>query len=220
MVICGIDGSGKSVQAKALVRRAEEEAVPARSISFPRYGQGFFAEVVARYLRGEFGADASSVDPHMASIPYAGDRWEAAPQIREWLADGCLVVCNRYVSANLAHQGGKMTDPAERQAFFDWVIELEYGVFQIPRPDLHVWLDMDPDVAVRLIDRKEDRSYLRQSRDIHENIEHLEATREVYRTLCQSGEGWVAVPCSDDGEPRDVDEIAAEVWENVRQVRD
>jgi dTMP kinase len=129
-----------------------------------------------------------------------------------------VVVCNRYVSANLAHQGGKIQAQDKRVAFQKWVEELEYDVFGLPRPDLHVWLDMPPEVAVTLVARKADRKYLQKGRDIHESsMAHLRATREVYRQLA-AGPGWVTVECAAGDRPLPSEAVAAKVWEGVRQV--
>ena len=113
-------------------------------------GTELFADLVERYLRGEFAKRASDVSPYLAALPYALDRWQAAPQLREWLAQGRLVLCNRYVPANMAHQGSKLEDEAERRGFFDWVDELEYGVLGLPHPDLHLLFEMPPAVAAQL----------------------------------------------------------------------
>jgi len=219
IVLCGIDGSGKTVQSHALAKRAAEEGITVRRMSFPRYGEGFFADVAARYLRGEFGEDPGEVDPYLAAIPFAADRWEAAGTIKGWLDQECLVICNRYVSANLAHQGGKIVDPGARNDFFAWVERLEYEVFKIPRPHLHVWLDMAPQVARGLVARKGVRDYVGEGGDIHErSLRHLELTWEVYRQLSVGADDWAVVKCTSGGQPLPVGAIAAKVWEHVAGV--
>jgi len=213
VVICGIDGSGKTVQSELLCERARRAGRAVRCIEFPRYDGVFFGGLIARYLRGEFSEDPASVNPYLAALPFACDRWEAAPRLRDWLGEGALVVCNRYVSANLAHQGGKIQSPEERREFCDWVEKLEYDVFKLPRPGLHVWLDMPPEIAVELIAGKSHRDYLRgETSDIHErDLAHLKATREIYRELAEREEGWLRVDCAAGGEPREAQRIADEV---------
>lgn len=219
MVICGIDGSGKTVQAGALAERARQEGHEVRTIEFPRYEDGFFGEVILRYLRGEYTKDASLVDPYLAAVPFACDRWEASDQLREWLEEGALVICNRYVPSNLAHQGGKLASTSERQEFFDWVLRLEYEKFGVPRPDLHVWLDMPPRIACRLMASEEDRRQISSDEDIHErSIRHLEATREAYRELAEGSANWRVVYCAEDDSPRTVGEITGEAWSAVSEI--
>jgi len=217
--MCGIDGSGKTVQTQALAERARCAGLAVQTIEFPRYRDGFFGEVIARYLRGEFADDPSAVNPYLAAMPFACDRWEASPLIRRWLAVGSLVVCNRYVAANLAHQGGKIGSAARREQFFDWLLRLEYEVFGIPRPDLQIWLDMPPRVALKLIALKGQRSYLRGGTDIHErSVSHLEATRAAYLELSRRWADWVVIECASGDEPLPVELIADRVWAAVSEL--
>jgi len=222
VVICGIDGSGKTVQTQALAERARSEGLRVQTLEFPRYREyreGFFGEVIARYLRGDFGQDPSEINPYLAAIPFACDRWQAAPRIRQHLRDGALVVCNRYVSANLAHQGGKIASAAAREEFFDWLLELEHDVFAIPRPHMQIWLDMPPRVAVRLIARKGHRAYLSGQQDIHEgSLMHLEATRQAYSQLAARDETWRTIECASGGQPLPVQAIADRVWAAVSEL--
>lgn len=218
VAVCGIDGSGKTVQAKNLCERAEAEGCTARSMEFPRYGEGFFAELVERYLRGDFGGEATDVSPYLAALPYAGDRWEAADTLRGWLDEGALVVCNRYVPANVAHQGGKLEDPAERERFRDWVHRLEYDVYGIPRPDLHLWLDMPPAAAAGLARGRGDDERPAGGEDIHErDTVHLERTREVYGWLAKTQDAWVRIECARNGEPDSPRSISERIWKTVEK---
>ena len=215
IVICGIDGSGKTLQTAMLRDRVRRAGRRARTIEFPRYEQGFFGNLVARYLRGEFAKDPAAVDPYLATLPFACDRWEALPVLDGWLKAGAVVISNRYVPANLAHQGGKITSRARRREFLQWVTKLEYGVFGLPRPALHVWLDMPPRVAATLILRKHKRKYLKSRRDIHESSsKHMLATRVVYKELA-GGRGWVRIECAEKGRPLPPEDIAEKVWQAV-----
>ena len=217
VAVCGIDGSGKTVQTDALCERAEQAGHTAHSMQFPRYGEGFFAELVERYLRGDFGADAGEISPYLAALPYAGDRWEAADTLRNWLGNGSIVVCNRYVPANVAHQGGKCGDTAERRQFRDWVHRLEYEIYGIPRPDLHLWLDMPPRAAAGLARNRAEDERPPGGEDIHErDTDHLERTREVYSWLAETDNSWVRIECARDAEPDSPRSISERIWETVK----
>ena len=219
IAICGIDGSGKTVQSALLAERAGAGGWRVETIEFPRYTEGLFGELVARYLRGEFASSAQDVSPYLAALPFACDRWQARPQLRSWLAEGAAVICNRYVSANMAHQGAKIRDRAERRRFLDWVEELEYGVFDLPRPDLHVLLDVTPAVAARLVAGKGKRAYLKESRDIHESdAAYLRDTWELYDELAADASDWVRVECAPGGGLLGPEQIAEEVWRAVGPV--
>lgn len=200
IIICGIDASGKATQTELLAAALRADGRTVRTISFPRYGESFFSGLIERYLRGEFAARAGDVDPYLASLPYACERWEAAPQLRGWLAAGHVVLCNRYVTANLAHQGCKVPDEEERRAFYGWVERLEYGVFKLPRPDLHVLLDVPAEVAAALAaDRRAARAE-EQDEDIHEgDTGYLKAAAACYRELAAADpDAWAVVECVRD----------------------
>ena len=121
IVITGIDGSGKTVQTKLLCERLLKEGHPVVNTDFPQYGKTFFADMVTKYLNGEFGS-ADSVSPYLAALLYAGDRWEAKEQINNWLKDGKIIVSNRYVCDNMAHQGGKNRLSRRKKVFINgWI---------------------------------------------------------------------------------------------------
>ena len=202
VALCGIDGSGKATQADLLARRASAEGLAVRSVSFPRYGQGFFAELIERYLRGEFARRAEDVSPYLAALPYALDRWQAAPELRRWLEEGALVICNRYVPANMAHQGAKLPEAEARRGFYRWVEDLEYGTLGLPRPHLQALLDVPPRVAAGLVRRRDGADGQTVAGDIHEaDAAHLEATAAAYREMAARGAAdWAVVHCVEAGQ--------------------
>lgn len=216
IVLSGIDGSGKATQAGLLQQRIRDAGGDAEIVDFPRYGSNIFADMVSAYLRGEYGP-ADNVDAHLASLMYAGDRWTARPAIEQWLAEGTVVVCNRYVCANQAHQGGKIADADARREFYAWVEHLEFEVFAMPRPDLTILLHVPPEVAQRLVDAKGHREYIGGSRrDAHEtSAGHLLNAAQAHLELCESRPHWVRVDCVRDGDLLSREEIAEKVWVHV-----
>jgi dTMP kinase len=211
----GIDGSGKGTQAARLAERARAEGRSVAEFSFPTYDGNPFAEAVAGYLNGEFGS-ADEVHPELAALLYAADRYHARPQLAAALETHELVICDRYVASNAAHQGAKLQGD-ERRRLLDWLEAVEYGEFALPRPDLVILLDTPVAVARELVARKGARGYTTLEADIHEaDAAHTAATREVYLELAERGNWRVVLTATDDGELRDVDEIAEEIWESVR----
>jgi dTMP kinase len=176
--------------------------------------------LVERYLRGEFAARAADLDPYLAALPYACDRWQAGPALRDWLKAGRLVVCNRYVPANMAHQGSKIEATAGREAFYNWISELEYGIFGLPVPDLAVLLEMPGGCALELIARRERGGSGREGGDIHEaDASHLAATALAYREVAARSDcPWAVVSCASQGAVRPVSDIAQDVWAEVSRV--
>jgi dTMP kinase len=194
IVLEGIDGSGKRTQLDMLARAFASRNVPFAQISFPRY-DGFFGKLAARYLNGEFGS-LEAVDPHFSALLYAGDRFEAKPSIESDLASGKILLADRYIGSNLAHQGARA--PREKRTeFLQWLRQLEYQVYALPAEDLVIYLRVPPAEAHRLIGEKGARSYTNLQRDIQEsNLAHLEATSEVYDQLAQQP-NWLRIECYD-----------------------
>jgi len=126
-----------------------------------------------------------------------------------------LVVCDRYVASNLAHQGSQLEGP-ERDELIEWLLEVEYGEFRLPKPDLVVLLDAHPSLARQLVAQKGARSYTTLEADILESDEaHGDASREIYLELARR-DGWhVVETAGEDAAVRDVDAIAADVWAGV-----
>jgi dTMP kinase len=214
LAIEGIDGAGKGTQAARLAETAAGHGRRVASFSFPLYDDNPFSRAVGDYLNGEFGT-ADEVHPELAALLYAGDRFHARPRIVSALQEHDLVVCDRYVASNQAHQGAKLTGK-ERQRLLDWLEEVEFGEFALPRPQLVILLDAPVALARRLVGRKAARGYTTLEADIHEaDAAHSGATREVYLELADR-DGWQVVSTAgDDGGAREVDEIAAEIWTAV-----
>ncbi len=136
IVIEGIDGAGKRTQANLLARAFQQRGVPFVRFSFPRY-ESSFGRLIARFLNGEFGP-LPAVDAHFSAVLYAGDRFEAKPELEAALNAGQAVVTDRYIASNLAHQAARV--PAERRPeFILWLRQLEYGIYRLPAEDLVIY---------------------------------------------------------------------------------
>src|ERR1700757_1683878 len=210
IVLEGIDGSGKRTQLDMLARALSERDVPLRQISFPRY-EGFFGKLVARFLNGDFGP-LDAVDAHFSALLYAGDRYEAKPEIESELATGLTVLADRYIGSNLAHQGARVRRK-DRGDFIQWLKKLEYEMYLLPAEDLVIYLRVPVAEAHRLVGQKGARDYTKLQRDILESsIAHLEAAAEVYDELAHQP-NWVRIECFDAqaGALRSPDAIQSEI---------
>ncbi len=214
IVIDGTDGSGKATQTDMLIRRMKAMSMPVETVSFPRYDETS-SILVRKYLAGEFGA-AGDVGPKIASTFFAVDRWKAADDIRDWLEDGAHVVLDRYVAANMGHQGGKIDDREERLAYFRWLFDLEHGEFGIPKPDLNIILHVP---AARSDGLMDDRG---RTRDIHENDpEHLRAAERVYLEIADIfPDEFMLIECMKGGKLMSRSEIHGLVWSAVMRALD
>jgi dTMP kinase len=171
----GGDGTGKATQAELLVKRMLKSKMPVRAYAFPRYATPT-GRVTRQYLNGRFG-DPTLVDPKLASSYYATDRLAAAPELWFDLQNGTNVVTDRYVSANLGHQGSKMDTREEREAFYRWVEELEYVENGIPRPDMNLILHIPAEVAVARMLKS------RATLDKAETLEHQKRAEQTFLEL-------------------------------------
>jgi dTMP kinase len=188
----GIDGSGKRTQLDLLVRELDARGYRTYRISFPRY-ESFYGKLVARYLNGEFGS-LSAVDPHLSALLYAGDRLEAKPELEAALASGKIVLADRYVGSNLAHQSERVP-PERREEFIAWLKRLEYGLYGLPAEDLVIYLRLPVQEARRLVGLKPPRAYTELKRDIHEaDTKHLEQTALIYDRLATEP-NWTRIEC-------------------------
>jgi len=218
IVIDGTDGSGKATQAEILVQRLKAEGKDVEITDFPQYGQKS-AGLVEEYLNGKYGG-AAEVDPRVASTFYAVDRYDASFKMRQWLTEGKIVVSNRYVTANMGHQGSKFTDPIERQKYLDWLYNLEYEIFKIPKPDLNIILHVPAEIAQKLVDHKGHRDYIgEKKRDIHEaDINHLKAAEQTYLEVARTYPNFILIECVKDGKIMSREKIAELVWQEVIKV--
>src|SRR5581483_3489388 len=152
VVIEGSDGSGKATQLNLLKERLEAIGYDVAEFDFPRYDQesSYF---VRQYLAGRYG-QATKISPYAASLFYAVDRFAPAQKIDAALKAGKIVLSNRYVGSNMAHQGAKFDDPVEQRGFFIWEDNLEFELLGIPRPDVSFFLRVPTGVSLKLIKQR------------------------------------------------------------------
>lgn len=212
IVIDGTDGTGKATQTALLVERMRKEGIPVETLSFPQYGKKS-AGLVEEYLAGNYGK-ASEITPKQASVFYAVDRFTAKKQMEGWLEAGKNVILDRYVSANMGHQGAKIADTEERIAFYAWNDELEFGIFGLPRPDLNIILHIPVELTTQLL-----ASEKGSSRDIHEkDPEHLRRAEEVYFEIGQMFTNFELVECTNENQILTREEIHEKIWDIVKPV--
>lgn len=226
ILIEGTDASGKKTQSIELTRRLNAEGISCERMSFPRYHTPTGRIISQCYLGkkrnpGEgdvawFG-DAGSVDPRLASLYYAADRFAAVPEMLEILCSGKHLILDRYFQSNMAHQGGKIDEPLKRHAFFEFERILELELLKIPKQDLAILLHMPTEVAIEL------RKGRGEDEDGHEkNIEHLKRAEKTYLEMAEDPwYDWKVVLCAPDGtikSLRSQEDIAEEVYSHVIKV--
>lgn len=220
IVIDGTDGSGKATQTKLLARNIRKKGRKVKVIDFPRYYNNFFGKMIGECLIGLNG-DWAKLDPKIASILYAADRWESSEKIKKWIDDGFFVIADRYASSNQIHQGGKISNPKKRREFLRWLEELEFKVFKIPKPNIVVYLDV-PYKQSRDLMKKEDKSlkkrYQRGKKDLHEtDPDHLINAKKSAMSLVKKQNNWIKINCTKKKQLMSKEDISELVWSNINK---
>ncbi len=217
IIIEGGDGSGKATQTKLLVERLQQDGKAVRAVSFPDYDSDSSA-LVKMYLRGDFGSEADAVNPYAASAFYAVDRF-ASYQMKwkQFLAEGGIVVADRYTTSNMLYQMIKINNPLQQHAYLDWLEDFEFDKMGLPRPDCVILLDVPLAVTERLMAQRVGKTG-GQTGDIHEGNENfLRRCHEAYDVLAEKYH-WQRISCAFHDEMRSVQAIHEEVYHQVMQI--
>ena len=199
IVLEGLDGAGKSTQIKLLRQLFASRGIESEYVHFPRFDSPVFGELIARFLRGELGS-VESVDPYIVALLFAGDRADMAPQIRAWQAEGKVVIVDRYVYSNIGYQCAKLATEEQRAKLKQWILDTEYGYYNIPRPDLSLFLDVPFAFTAKSLTAQregDDRAYLNGSKDIHESsLDLQQMVRNVYLEAAKTDDALEVINCS------------------------
>lgn len=211
VVLEGLDGAGKSTQVRKFREYLEARCPKLEYIHFPRYDSPVYGGLIGKFLRGGFGSN-ETVHPQLVALLFAEDRHGAAAGIKATLAAGGTVLLDRYVYSNIAYQCAKLKSGDEAEDLREWILNTEYGQFDLPRPDLNIFLDVPIGFVEKSLKAQrggDDRDYLEGQQDIHEaDIEFQKKVRAMYRRQASLDPSFVTVDCSDaDGGMLPADEI-------------
>ncbi len=218
IVIEGTDCSGKETQTKKIVERCREKGIKVFNYSFPRYDTPTGKIVGGPYLgksyicEGWFPEGATNVDALVASAYYAADRRYNIKEINEHLANGDIVLLDRYVESNMAHQGGKLNSKEERLKMYGKLDELEFGIMELPRPDAVIFLYMPSPYAAIL---KKSRAEASDQHEISE--EHLKRAEEAYLELTEKY-NYIKIDCVKNDVIRTINDINDEVMKVFEEI--
>jgi dTMP kinase len=205
IVIDGGDGSGKTTQSELLIDHLTKSGHKVKYMDFPRYYRSFHGRVVGRFLNGEFGS-LDRVSPYLSALAYAVDRAGTKEEIDAWLSQGGILVCNRYATSSMAHQGARL--PKEKQdEFIQWLDELEYKVHKIPREDVVIYLYVQWKIGYKLTLLKKERKYVNGQLDIAEkDMNHRRQSEDLYLRLARERKNWITIDCVENGKilPKEV----------------
>ncbi len=200
----GIDGTGKTVQLQQLRERLTAHGLSVQTLSFPMY-ETFFGAEVGRLLSGSGGVRANEVDQRSMALWYALDRFEAFQSYSYQDADVLLI--NRYVLSNAVYQSVRERDLGNPD-LLDFVLELEYEHFKIPKADIHIVLDMNPENASENVSKKGFRDYVGDQPDIYEALPDIQKrARGKYMEYAARMPGIRIIPCMEQNRLKSIADI-------------
>ncbi len=215
-VIDGTDGSGKQTQFKMLQDRLTKDGIDYRKVSFPNYDSPS-SSLVKMYLSGEFGKNAKEVSPYIASTFYAADRYATFKTgYKEYYEKGGIILADRYTTANIVHQAGKISDKEEREKFLNWLWDFEFNLYGLPVPTEVFFLNMPVEKSIELIKNRENKFTHQAQKDIHESDKnHLV---DAYAAACYVAKkyDWYEVKCVEDDKIRTIEDINEEIYNEIK----
>lgn len=225
----GVDGSGKGTQTAALAQSLTDAGATVKVYSFPRYTDNRFGSLVGEFLAGKHGS-IKDQSPYLMALLFAGDRSLARKEMLQNLQVFDYVICDRYVSSNIAHQAAHVA-PEKREDLRNWIEYAEYICNSVPIPAMQIYLDVPLVAAQERIAKKAQRVYTDRTADEHESdAVYLQSVIDVYEELCTKpsspGLGlntcwrWSRVICVNPvtGQLSTVEEVAADVLRRVLHV--
>lgn len=216
-VIDGTDGSGKQTQFQKLQERLDKEGIEYKTVSFPNYDSPS-SSLVKMYLSGEFGENAKDVSPYIASTFYAADRYATYKKdLEEYYNNGGLILADRYTTANMVHQAGKISDEKEREKFLNWLWDFEFNLYGLPVPTEAFFLNMPPEYAFKLIENRKNKFTHEDKKDIHERDKnHI---IDSYNAACSLVDkyNWYEVKCVKEDKLRTIEDIHEEIYKEIKK---
>lgn len=163
----------------------------------PNITKLFSAVWLADILKGEFG-DVEETSPYLTGLTFAGDRWQAKPNMLKALGQGKLVLANRYTSSSAAFMAGKFKSKLKQDCFIDWIYELEQEVYGCPHEDFVIYLSVPVAIGQKLVMKKGRRKYIgrKQKLDIHEkNLVYMKRVGQIYLRMIKKKNNWLFINC-------------------------
>lgn len=212
IVIEGTDCSGKNTQAQLLTKKLQAMGHKAINLSFPMYDTPT-GKIIGGPLLGRneneqswFEEGPVLVDPKISCLYYAADRKYNFPVIERYLEDGYYVILDRYVSSNMAHQGAKIENDADRFNFYRWIDKLEYWLLELPKADKTIYLHVPFAFTKELMKNRDDLD------SVEKDDNYLISTEKIYIELSELYH-WNTINCvnQDTNCLKSIEEINTEI---------
>jgi dTMP kinase len=196
-----MDGSGKSTQARLLVERLQAQGKLVLATAEPG-GTGIGAQIRRVLL------DARNHDlrPTAELLLYFASRAQNLEEsIRPALAEGRIVVCDRFTDSTLAYQG------YARGLGADTVRTLDRIACRGLAPDLTILIDIDLETSLERARARNVAADLSETRMDDQSKEFHRRVRDAYLEIAAAEPGRIRIV---DGRG-DPDVVASRVWEVV-----
>ena len=218
IVIEGTDSSGKETQAIELVNRLNNNGIKAIYKTFPNYDSATGKIVGGPYLgkeaicEGWFSEGAANVDPIVSSCYFGADRRYNMPTIQKLLDDKYIVILDRYVDSNLAHQGGKEPNKEKRLKIYKNLEWFEYEFLELIKPDFTIFLHLPYLYSKAALEQRIEKP------DQHESsIEHLKHAENAYLEIAKL-HNYITIECvKENSERKTREELYDEVYTLVKK---
>jgi len=160
----GIDGSGKTIQARRLVKTLTRKGYDAIYTTEP--SKGIYGKIIRNHiLQGN-----SRVPSVVEAVLFAADRVDhIKKEIKPLLKAGKIIVCDRYVYSSIAYQGAADVN-------IEWIKEINKHTI---KPDLAIYIDVPPEIVINRIKRK---------KTVMETLQTQKEVRKIYLKLVEENQ--------------------------------
>lgn len=218
IVIEGTDCSGKETQSKMLVESLKNEGLTVQIISFQVYGDPTGKIIGGPYLgkpqicESWFKEGPDKVSWKVSSLYYAADRLYHLEDIKKAQEENDIVILDRYIYSNMAHQGGKVLDSNLRKDAYKFIEELEFNLLGLPKPDAVIFLHMPYEYGEIL---RNNRNEPLDGNESDEN--HLRHAEKTYLELKDIYD-FIYLSCIKNNQIKTIDEIHEEIYTLVKEL--
>lgn len=206
------DGMGKSTQTGLLLEYLKETRQSVLTHHFPSYGKTH-GTIVEAYLKGEYGASSSTLNPYTVHSIYAIDRaLEWHQSLQRPYEEGSTILFDRYTTSSLIYQSVNFETLAEKKDFIKFACDFEYEKLKIGKPDQILFLYADFDLITEIRNRRITNDGV--TNDIHER--DIAYMRKVYENSMFIADylGWDMIKCDNENSLK----TALEIHENVKKM--
>jgi dTMP kinase len=196
IVLEGVDGSGKTTQAKILSETLIKMGHKVWVTKNPT------DHTIGKFIRNDILSGKEKVPPQAIQYLFAADRVVQQDEIIQKLNDGYVIICDRYFWSSVAYGMTDLNEVSDR-LLTSYSILSFYHQFLIP--DLTIFLEIDSDTAVSRIEDKKDK-------EIYENREKIEKIIKMYEYITQKFPNELTIL---DGK-KDLNSVSEEILSKVK----